>query len=558
MRGEGTVRTPGEYWPTRDLSSDGKQVIHHMRNVLRIVCVLATLLLFLILTGSAQAQSFKDVSPSHPYYTAIEGIADLSIVGGYTNGNFGPSDPVIRQQLAKMIALTMGFTVTDQDSHEFNDVQESTSALYPYHFIASAANNGLMLGYADGSFGPFKQTTRMQLITIVARATGSLLAEPPDDWRGVLDSSNPTHGRNIRWAEYGGLLKGISNLATWDTTKPTTRGEVAQILYNLLVKTSYRPPLTVANYGAEGDGQSDDTHAIQAAIDARPTGGTVILPAGTYLVSSTVSLRSDITLQGAPGQTVLTMPAQASETTFILQGDGLSDTEVIGITFRASSYASNVGGLIMVGAQDCSARELRFEGLSYGLKLGSGPGAEGWVVENIVARNCLRPLFMAKIQDSSFVNLDLEAVKLDNQQHSLYIERDCFRLSFTDVVLRGGGGYCLHLYAEGGASHDITFTNLVADATNGRYGVVIGGTFSDVTFSGLTIRQQDTSGPCINFHDPRNVVIDGIEAEGGSSLIGCATAPDSYPVDCAVKNGTYRGPQIGEIPGVTVAGLTLL
>jgi len=42
---------------------------------------------------------------------------------------------------------------------------------------------------------------------------------------------------------------------------------------------------SVKEYGAIGDGQTDDTAAIQAAIDAMPdAGGVIYLPIGTYLV----------------------------------------------------------------------------------------------------------------------------------------------------------------------------------------------------------------------------------------------------------------------------------
>jgi polygalacturonase len=59
-------------------------------------------------------------------------------------------------------------------------------------------------------------------------------------------------------------------------------------------------------YGAKGDGIAKDTAAIQAAIDAcaRQGGGTVRLPAGTYL-SGPVALRSNITLQLDKGATLL-------------------------------------------------------------------------------------------------------------------------------------------------------------------------------------------------------------------------------------------------------------
>jgi hypothetical protein len=49
--------------------------------------------------------------------------------------------------------------------------------------------------------------------------------------------------------------------------------------------------LNVKSFGAVGDGVTDDTLAIQAAIDDLPArGGTVYIPGGTYLISDTINL----------------------------------------------------------------------------------------------------------------------------------------------------------------------------------------------------------------------------------------------------------------------------
>lgn len=51
-------------------------------------------------------------------------------------------------------------------------------------------------------------------------------------------------------------------------------------------------------YGAVGDGTIDDTSAIQAAINATPAGGTCYIPAGTYKLTSTVTVAASIRVMG--------------------------------------------------------------------------------------------------------------------------------------------------------------------------------------------------------------------------------------------------------------------
>jgi len=66
--------------------------------------------------------------------------------------------------------------------------------------------------------------------------------------------------------------------------------------------------INVRDYGAMGDGSTDDTQAIQAAIDATEgVGGIVFVPPGIYVVSDSILLHVDnLTLAGAgSGATVL-------------------------------------------------------------------------------------------------------------------------------------------------------------------------------------------------------------------------------------------------------------
>lgn len=194
---------------------------------------------------------FSDVNINHPYAPAISALTSLRIIQGYCDGRFGLTDPTTRQQFAKMLLLTMAQwspeTYTPSLSEvlpsPFTDVtlaNQPPGELYPYFYVVKAAATGLVTGYSDHTFRPRARVTRQQVITMTVRAGAPVLATPPDEWQGQLDYSSPAHGENIRTAEYNSLLAGIQaplgGLSSWDTTAPATRGEVAQMLYNLLVK----------------------------------------------------------------------------------------------------------------------------------------------------------------------------------------------------------------------------------------------------------------------------------------------------------------------------------
>src|SRR5262249_38542368 len=90
--------------------------------------------------------------------------------------------------------------------------------------------------------------------------------------------------------------------------------------------------------GATGDVQRDDTSAIQAAIDeVAAKGGTVLIPAGTYMVnavdSNRLSLKSNVTLKVANAAVVKAIPND-SEHYSVLRIANVSNVAVIGGTLE--------------------------------------------------------------------------------------------------------------------------------------------------------------------------------------------------------------------------------
>lgn len=83
---------------------------------------------------------------------------------------------------------------------------------------------------------------------------------------------------------------------------------ISVICFCLLSWVAYAdaPTFDVRKFGAKGNGKRLDTPALQKAIDACAAagGGTVIVPAGTYL-SATIELKSNVNLHLEKGATIL-------------------------------------------------------------------------------------------------------------------------------------------------------------------------------------------------------------------------------------------------------------
>src|SRR3990172_6686295 len=61
-----------------------------------------------------------------------------------------------------------------------------------------------------------------------------------------------------------------------------------------------------ANFGAAGNGTTNDTAAVRSALAALQPGDTLNFPCGTYLVNAALTLnRSNVTLAGTNGCTTI-------------------------------------------------------------------------------------------------------------------------------------------------------------------------------------------------------------------------------------------------------------
>jgi hypothetical protein len=139
--------------------------------------------------------------------------------------------------------------------------------------------------------------------------------------------------------------------------------------------------VSVSHFGARGDGLSDDRPAIQAAIDSisRAGGGTILFPAGTFLVSRTmptavaVTLRSGVILEGQGDSTIIKLKDGSGGHTINLTRErncGLRNLVIDGNRTRQPStgHAVRSGGVAGLTLQNLTIRNA----FHYGIGLEGG------------------------------------------------------------------------------------------------------------------------------------------------------------------------------------------
>lgn len=149
------------------------------------------------------------------------------------------------------------------------------------------------------------------------------------------------------------------------------------------VRASREYVINVKSFGAVGDGTTDDTSAFAAAFAAVPAaGGTVYVPAGTYIIGSLSRVAKPFLVLRGDGKEVTTLKVKASanlSSSFLYLGSGSTDRiSVEGITFDGNKSNQASGNTLLTigwtgGAASSRVHNCRFiNGYSYGLVIYNG------------------------------------------------------------------------------------------------------------------------------------------------------------------------------------------
>ncbi|NGZ86282.1 glycosyl hydrolase family 28-related protein [Duganella aceris] len=176
---------------------------------------------------------------------------------------------------------------------------------------------------------------------------------------------------------YGLMLPGLGQVGKFGTNFKSAAIKAMPAATAPVMRTlpSTKQWASVRSYGAVGDGQTDDTAAVQKAIDSNRV---VYLPLGFYLVSDTIRLKPDTVLIALhPGVTQLVLPngapayAGAAGPKALLESAKGGDAIVTGLGLATGEVNPRAVALLWKAGADSLVDDIRIQG-GHGTRLYDG------------------------------------------------------------------------------------------------------------------------------------------------------------------------------------------
>lgn len=158
---------------------------------------------------------------------AVEFLQRRGIIDGYGDGSFGPQNNITRAEALKVILEALGETPELVNVSEFDDV--STNAWYS-GYVHVAKKKGIVNGYGDGTFGPNKTVSQVELLKIALESFGI-------DVSNYTVSNLPDGIATDQWfsvyLQYS-IDTGILDVEDVNPNKGMTREKFSEVVYRLI------------------------------------------------------------------------------------------------------------------------------------------------------------------------------------------------------------------------------------------------------------------------------------------------------------------------------------
>lgn len=183
--------------------------------------------------------TFTDIGEEYKFAeAAIYDLAKRGIIDGMGDGLYVPGNEFTREQFCKIIVTALGYELKDYQGG-FSDIADDR---WSAKYVQAAVDNGLFVGYPDGTFLPEKVITRQEMASVAVRAAlAKGLVEQAKVDKFVMEKSSYIDkeavadwaGNAVAWLEAQDVFLGIAG-ENFEPVKNVNRAEAALVVFNTL------------------------------------------------------------------------------------------------------------------------------------------------------------------------------------------------------------------------------------------------------------------------------------------------------------------------------------
>ena len=323
--------------------------------------VLALVMTMSLVTISAGAKDFTDDSTIN-YAEAVDVMSAIGVVGGYADGSFNPQGGLTRGAAAKIICnMILGPTTAGAlkaDAAPYKDVAvDNTFAGY----IAFCAKEGIISGYADGTFRPAAPLTGYAFMKMLLGALGydaAIEGYTGANWsinvakralnigldKGLKEEFSGSKALNREEACLYAFNTLKADMVEYDTkgTQITINGVVIASGASEAKPVGGKKPLFMDNYFSKLHGDKDAEDAFGRPATKWTWKSKEV---GTYADEADVSYTAQVKIKDIYSDLGLDKGIVADNVTVIVNGDG-EDVDSFAITKNDKETKIGANGML--------------------------------------------------------------------------------------------------------------------------------------------------------------------------------------------------------------------
>lgn len=215
---------------------------------------------FNTLQAEAASVEFSDVNQSNYFSEAVLNLTQQGVLKGFADGTFRPNQVITRAQAAVILASTLGLDTKTVTNPGFKDVP---AGVWYYGSVAALVEKGIMNGLDQEHFLPGKQVTRAEMAKMLSLGYNLKAARTKTNFTDVPEKS--WFSGYVSAIAENAITTGISS-TSFAPGQSVNRGQMAAFVYR------------AENQGVKEDGGEPDSEVV---VPPSQDNGTTTPPGGS-------------------------------------------------------------------------------------------------------------------------------------------------------------------------------------------------------------------------------------------------------------------------------------